>query len=198
MVQTIIPVVNGERRTTALWAHVVGSAIGGAALGGTLGVIGANISALVTSGGWKPTALLMAALLNALLALRELGLYRLSLPESHWQVPRTWRQTMPISLAAFLYGLLLGTGILTRVGSGLFYSFAVLIVLLGAPGTGMVLGVLYGLARSISVTAIVIRARSTRGDWDVKTLLGWSAPVHLCTGLALAALAGCLAWLAAT
>src|SRR5437868_1833742 len=94
-------------RTTAGLAFGLGLALGATALFGSLGALGAAI---------RPgqTVVIAAVALAGVAALADLAGLRVR-PQVRFQVPESWRRTMPLPRALFLYGLLLGTGVTTFV-----------------------------------------------------------------------------------
>src|SRR5213076_270881 len=75
-------------------------------------------------------------------------------PQIRRQLPEGWRWTMPLPLAAGLYGVLLGLGFTTFVLSFGVWALAGISLALGDPGAGLVIGVAFGIGRSIPVLLV--------------------------------------------
>jgi len=112
----------------------------------TLVALGAVGALLHLSRGWvlaAAGACLVAALLDVLgvSARRRL------------QVPERWRHTMPLPVAAFLYGILLGAGIAGAVPAAAVWAVLLLVVALGSPATALAVGIALGVGRALPVLA---------------------------------------------
>src|SRR4029450_7976936 len=93
-----------RQRGRAGAAFSAGLALGAAVVFGGLAGLGAAVS-----GHWVLVAALglaAAAVVSDALGLRVR-------PQVRFQVPEPWRRTMPLPRALFLYGLLLGAGLMT-------------------------------------------------------------------------------------
>ena len=75
-------------------------------------------------------------------------------PQIRRQVPEHWRRVMPLPLAAFLYGILLGLGFTTFVLSFGVWALAGISLALGDPSAGVAIGLAFGAGRAIPVIAI--------------------------------------------
>lgn len=122
----------GNRKIAYLgFTHVLGAAIGGAIVGGLLGIIGQLLSLLM----WRKELILIVTIFALWQSVTRrparLGIQR--------QVPRTWIHTMPLELCNFLWGMLLGSGVATVIP----YS-AFLILLTTQLTSGLILGCLSG------------------------------------------------------
>src|ERR687894_208711 len=101
MVETIAPVVHGERRSrwwAAVGLHALGATVAAAAFGALLGA------------PWGAAGLTVVIAVAALYAARELFGVPVPLPDRRRQVPEWWRTFFPASISSFLYGLGLGIG----------------------------------------------------------------------------------------
>ena len=132
MVGTILPIVYGERKQhsnsgrTSVAAYAVGLLVGGAMLGTAISLFGFWFRFRETVVGRTYVEVLFLALLvHALLGLREIGVIKIRLPQSHWQVKRVWAQELHPQIASLVYGLILGSGVFTRISTGLFYAFLI-------------------------------------------------------------------------
>lgn len=151
MVETITPVVHGGRRgrwATAVALHIAGAAIGAAALGAVLGLVGRMLGA-----PWGSVGTWVVVAVAAAYAARELLGAPLPLPDRKRQVPEWWRTFFGPLTASFLYGLGLGVGFLTYLRHGTLVVVATLVVAAGDPVTGALVMLPFGLARALTVTA---------------------------------------------
>ena len=154
MLSSITPL--GERGRASRWpvtatAHMLGSALGGVALGTLLGVVGWLLPLERT--GVAVAALGLLAVLAVLAVLVETG--RLpQLPTWHRQVDEDWLHRYRGWVYGFGYGAQLGVGLVTIVTSPLLYAALVLAVLTGSPLAGGVVGLAFGVARAAPVLAM--------------------------------------------
>jgi hypothetical protein len=158
MVETIAPVVHGERRSRwwfSVALHALGATVAAAAFGAVLGGLGAVVGA-----PWGPAGLVAVAAVAGLYAARELAGIRVPIPDRHRQVPEWWRTFFPAPAASFLYGLGLGIGFLTYLRHGTLVAVAVAALATGDPLLGAALIAPFGLARGVSV---VVARRATSG-----------------------------------
>ncbi|MBA3628439.1 MAG: hypothetical protein H0W55_02000 [Actinobacteria bacterium] len=149
MVETINPVVHGERRRAyrlALSLHILGAMTAAAALGGLLGLMGALAGA-----PWGAPGLLALAAIAALYALRESAGAPVPLPARRGQVPSWWRSFFSPPVAGLLYGLALGVGFGTYLTFGTFVAVAAAAVLGGDPLAGAAVCAPFGLGRGVAV-----------------------------------------------
>jgi hypothetical protein len=150
MVETIAPVVHGERRRNyriAVALHALGATFSAGLLGAVLGVAGS-----LAGGPWGRSGLIVLAVVAALYAAREA--FRLPLPlfDRRRQVPEWWRTFYSAPMAAFLYGLGLGPGFFTYLSYGTFVAVSTAAFLSGHALIGALLSAPFGLARALSVT----------------------------------------------
>jgi len=118
--------------------HVLGAALGGAAVGGALGLVGT----LLGLDAWRAPVVAGVAVAALAVALAR-PFYQLGRQR---QVPRRWaRGTAPSRIYA-IWGLMMGCGLYTPV-----YHTALLtllaVQLTSGPGWGLATGALFGLAR---------------------------------------------------
>ena len=150
MIETITPVVHGNRRKSYLAAvalHALGAALAAALFGAALGAAGAVLGA-----PWGAAGLVVLALVALLYAARELLGLPVPLPDRRRQVPDWWRTFFGPRVAAFLYGLGLGIGFLTFLSFGTFVAVAVAALASGDPLIGALLCAPFGVARGVSVS----------------------------------------------
>jgi hypothetical protein len=75
-------------------------------------------------------------------------------PQVRRQVPEAWRRTLPITVAAAGYGVLLGLGFTTFVLSYAVWALAAVCVALGDPPLGLALGIAFGVGRALPVVLL--------------------------------------------
>ncbi len=187
----------GERARNRRWsrtasAYVVGSVLGGAAMGALLGLVGALLGSwvgLVTS-----TAIIVAVCALGLAA--DLGVGGLRLPTIHRQVDKDWLDRYRGWVTGLSFGFQLGLGVVTVVNTAAIYATFVVALVSGSPLVGAVIGTTFGLARSLVILSVrhVQQPEELRGahrrmrSWDPRSrqaTLGMQAAV----GLAVAAVA---------
>ena len=150
MVETLAPAgYAGRRRTAAAGslAFGAGALIGGVVTFGGLALVGDRLGA----GGGAAAAVAVAALLTA--AAGDAAGRRI-VPQVRRQVPESWRRVLPVPLAAGLYGVLLGLGFTTFVLSFATWGLAALCLAVGAPSTGLAIGLAFGVGRAVPVLAL--------------------------------------------
>jgi hypothetical protein len=167
MVETFTPAVCGSRsrQRLALVLFALGALAAAAALGAALGLAGSLV-------GTRP-ALIGAAALAALAALRELGLLRLPLPQSRRQVPERWRNELPLPLWSAGYGAGLGVGFLTFQPVATFWVACAAALALGRPVLAAGCFALYGFGRAFM--AAWPRRREPDGAAAVERMVGQSS-----------------------
>lgn len=196
MVGTIRPVVYRDRRLlhwgVAASLHVLGTVMGGLVTGLTLGLVGHWL--LPSGGGKEPLLLGVLGMLSLGYGLDELRLLCLPHPQRTTQVPASWRGRFHPFTTAFLYGVGLGTGVTTRIATGVLYVVLGGILLTADPFFGAVIFGLFGLARGASVLVIGWRMRHLDTPEEthqfVQRLASQRWHVHLVAGLALVTCSG--------
>jgi hypothetical protein len=144
--------------------HVLASGLGGA-------IIGLAVAAAVGLSHMGPgTRMALLALIGLAYGTAEMGLLRLPLPQTGRQVPAMWRYRFRHRATAALYGLVLGTGVATRVASAAFVGVLAASALLGDPVLGAAVMAAYGTTRALSV---VIAAWMSDEDPGPRVLLGF-------------------------
>jgi hypothetical protein len=157
MVDTLAPDgYAGRLRTTApaCVTFALGALAGGVITFGGLALLGSVLGA-----GSRPVAVVIA--LAA--AIGEARGARI-IPQVRRQVPESWRRTMPVPLAAGLYGVLLGLGFTTFILSFAVWALAAFSVALGDPALGALVGLGFGAGRALPVIALAPSARTRRGS----------------------------------
>jgi hypothetical protein len=151
MVETIGLSGDGARRRTTLascLAFAPGAVVGGIATFGLLSALGQLVHGV---GG--QIAYLVAAGIAIAAAVAEARGTRI-VPQIRRQLPERWRWTMPMPLAAALYGILLGLGFTTFVLSFGVWALAGISLALGDPAAGLVIGAAFGVGRSLPVVLV--------------------------------------------
>ncbi|HEY6837029.1 MAG TPA: hypothetical protein VI142_11355 [Gaiellaceae bacterium] len=170
-----------RHRALAGASFTAGLAVGAAAMFGALGLLGA----LLEPGRWF---LIGAAVLAGVAVLADLAGLRVR-PQVHFQVPEPWRRTMPLPRALFLYGLLLGTGLMTFVPAAAAWALLPLTVAAGFPGA-IAVGLSFAAGRALPVllmrdeTALAERPQGLRA---LRVLAAASLVLALAAGEARAA-----------
>lgn len=166
MVETIVPMVHGEktRRWRAAAAlHVAGSGAAGALLGLVAGSVGAGLGRLGLPDGLAGATLLATASAGAARETWSPGSW---LPGRRRQVPREWSEALSPAASSFLYGSGLGLGFATHVHSAAYWVVVVASATSGDPAQGAALGAVFGLARAGAVVGLTTR------------LTGWDGVSH--------------------
>jgi len=163
MLSSITPL--GERGRGSRWAvtataYLLGSIVGGASLGGALGVAGDLLagaadrlagSALAPGG---PVALVLAALVCLVAAASDLRLRGWSLPSWQRQVDEDWLARYRGWVYGLGYGFQLGLGVVTIVTSAATYAVFAFALLAGSWAVGLALGAVFGLVRALPVLGL--------------------------------------------
>lgn len=116
----------------------IGVVLGAAALGGLLGLVGELLLAtrpVVAAAVTASTATLVLA--------REVGRAPIPIPQRRWQVPRRWLGRF--WMGAFVFGAVMGVGLFTFIPSLVFYLYLLTCLMVGGPGYGAAVGIVYGL-----------------------------------------------------
>lgn len=193
MVGTIVPVVNGQETSGSKFGlvlfYVLGSLTGGAVLGVLLISLGAGIRHAWFSYGQSKYLLIAVSAAFLIGGAREAGLLKFPLPQSVWQVPRTWI-LLGHNTGAFLYGSVLGFSLFNPVISAGFYAVVIWIVLVARPGAGLVLAIAYVMGRVLPVLAIWYISSNGAGDttWCLRKLDPFQRTVSLLNAMLLVGL----------
>lgn len=190
MVETIAPVVHGTRREryrASLFTHALGAAAAASIVGAALGGVGYVLRAPWGRGG----AVFVGALALTYAAREAVGL-PIPLLDRHRQVPEWWRTFFSPPVAAFLYGVGLGSGFFTFLTFGTFIAVAGAALASGSPAVGALLCAPFGLARALSLAAAHARAGDKEPGEIVDRLeaLAASPLPRAVNAVALAALGG--------
>jgi len=169
MVETFTPAVCGSRtrQRLAIVLFTGAAVLASAALGAALGLAGSLV-------GTRP-ALIAAATLAFLAALREAGVLSVPVPQSRRQVPQRWQREHPLPLWSAGYGAGLGIGFLTFQPVATFWVACAAALALGRPLLAAACFSLYGAGRALMVTWP--RRRQPSGPAAVERLVGRAALV---------------------
>ena len=157
MVETLAPAgYAGRLRTTvvACATFALGALAGGAITFGGLALLGSAL------GAGAPA---LAALVALAAAAGEARGARI-VPQVRRQVPESWRRSMPLPLAAGLYGVLLGLGFTTFILSFAVWALAGMSVALGDPALGLAAGLAFGAGRALPVIALAPSGGGSLGE----------------------------------
>lgn len=153
MLSSITPL--GERGRNRTWGataalYVTGSMLGGAALGGLLGGLGAAVARLWwPAPGWLALVVAAACLLAVAV---DLG--GLPLPTIQRQVNEDWLGTYRGWVVGLGFGFQLGLGVVTIVTTAAVYLTWALALLSASVTPGLVIGATFGLIRALPVLAL--------------------------------------------
>jgi sulfite exporter TauE/SafE len=156
----------GERARASRWwltttAYVVSSVLGGLALGLLSSLVGS-----VVPDPWRlsPAAFAVAAVLLLVGLALDLRLGGLDLPSWRRQVDEAWIGRYRGWVVGVGFGAQLGFGVVTIVTSSTTYAVVVLALLSGTPWVGALLGVVFGLVRSLPLV-LMARVDSRERLW---------------------------------
>ncbi len=186
MVGTVSAAREEGRKAGALaaGAFTAGLAVTAALVFGGLGLLGAAV---------QSRALTVAAIVVAGAAIVSDALGARVRPQVRLQVPEHWRRTLPLPLALFLYGLLLGAGMTTYVPVSTAWALVPLSLALGSPTASLALGFGFAAGRALPIVVLAARGGETvvaerpRGLRVLRVLAAGSLLVALVAGEARAA-----------
>jgi hypothetical protein len=145
---------NGRRALLASEAaFALGLVLGAAAVFGALGLTGAALD----PGG---AAVAVAAGLAAVAVVADAAGRRVR-PQIRLQVPESWRRTMPLPRALFLYGVLLGTGLTTYVPAVTAWALLPLAFVVGNVPAALAIGLSLAAGRAAPVLILAWRGEET-------------------------------------
>jgi hypothetical protein len=161
MIGQIGPLVEaGKVPRKAVFLHVVGGIIGGAATGLVVGTVGLVTTALL------PVTLTAFLLVTALIVfgLADLGVLRLPNLGLARQTPGYWTCTLGPRPALLAWGLDLGSAWSTRLPNRSVAGLLLAAFLLHNPAIGASLLGLYGLGRTSAVAMAILRSPQAAAD----------------------------------
>lgn len=196
MVTTITPAVGRNTPKQDGWLalsviHSLGNAVGGVAAGLIFGTIGIIIAYL-----FDLSFIIWAIILvmSILFSLADLHIITLPYPQIYRQVPAEWRTKHSLKLVSFLFGVELGTGVLTRISTGIMYVVFIWIVSLRDPLLGALILTLFGVGRSLPIFVTSSASSSVEIAVFLASRLDKYSPLaRLISGLLLAFTAGAAA-----
>jgi hypothetical protein len=180
-----------QRFGITVTAHVLGATIGGVALGGALGLVGAGLAGVIDPS--DAVVATLVALVCAVTALWELA--RLPFPSIRRQVDEDWLHRYRGWVYGGAFGVQLGLGVVTIVTTATVYATFALALLTGSAAAGAVVGGAFGLVRGLTVLRVAhVRDPATLRDVHRRVQL-WAGPVRrvgmaLLLGAALVAAVG--------
>jgi hypothetical protein len=136
---------------TSCATFALGALAGGAITFTALAALGALLGRAGSE--W---ALVVAVTVALSCAFGELRGVRI-VPQIRRQVPEPWRRTMPLPLAAGLYGVLLGLGFTTFVLTLAVWALAGISVAIGDVQVGLLIGLGFGAGRALPVVLMAPR-----------------------------------------
>src|SRR5581483_968059 len=136
---------------------VPGAVIGGLATFGALAWVGGLLH-----GTGRAAYLMTADIAVATAATKTHGLR--IVPQIRRQLPESWRWTLPLPIAALLYGMLLGLGFTTFVLSFGAWALAGISLALGNVQAGLVVGAAFGVGRALPIVVIAPRVDRRSGQ----------------------------------
>src|SRR3954451_10220119 len=147
----------GNRWSVTVAAYLLGSLLGGAAVGGLLGLAGELLL--------QPLPLIGAVVCVAAAIADLAGL----LPRGRRQVDEAWLNSYRGWVYGFGFGAQLGVGVVTIVTSAATYAVWALCLLTGSTAAGVAIGATFGLARALPIlllrkatTPVALRAVGAR------------------------------------
>ena len=194
MVGTIAPIVYGDigsaRPRRIVFLHLVAYILGASLFGGGIAWVGSvSLSSVPIVDG---LTLFVSGLLALFCALVEFHFIRVPLPQSRWQVPIRWRR-LPFELMSVLYGMALGTGVLTRVSVSTFYVLISWALICRHPILGAVSLGFFGMGRALTVLLLCYGLRNlTECNSFVDKLPRWRVVLHVLNGMLLGMASSCM------
>ncbi|MDP9299680.1 MAG: hypothetical protein M3P10_09905 [Actinomycetota bacterium] len=198
MLGSITPL--GERGRGSRWwltvtAYLVGSTLGGVAIGSGLGLLGSSFASRT------PVTARLAVIAVAVIAglLVDLGPFGLRLPTVRRQVDEGWRSGYRGWVWGFGYGIQLGAGAVTVVTTSMVYATWLAAGLSGSAVAGAVIGTTFGFVRAAPVLSVAGVRRPDQLLHVDAVLARWAGPARRATYgvgavVASAALLGAARW----
>jgi sulfite exporter TauE/SafE len=197
MLSSISPL--GERARASRWwltttAYVLGSLIGGLAVGALAGLLGSLVPESWRSSPWLLVPLAVALLIALAL---DTGIAGTSLPVWKRQVDVAWLARYRGWVYGLGFGVQLGFGLVTIVTSATTYAMVLFAASSGNLVVGLLIGAAFGLVRS-SPSLLMARVDTTADLHRVFARLEkWAGPADVLARVALAGAAATLVVLAA-
>jgi len=137
----------GQRWWLTVTAHVMGSTLGGAAIGAVMGLIGLLLERAIGMAGLT----ILVAVVALLGVLGDAVWNRPLLPSPHRQVNEDWLDSFRGWVYGAGFGFQLGLGVTTIITSGAVHVMLAAAALTASPVLGAVVGGVFGLARGLTV-----------------------------------------------
>lgn len=192
MIETIGPVGHSGGRSTTVAACVTftfGALAGGVVTFGALALAGELVHG--AGGRFAYSVAAVIALAAAIAEVRGTAI----MPQVRRQLPEHWRRLMPMSLAAGLYGVLLGIGFTTFVLTFGVFALAAITFAIGEPASGVGVGFAFGAGRALPI-ALLAPVADREAGIRITELMAERPAIYrgfrLGDGLALAACAAAL------
>lgn len=194
MLSVITPIqeqTRGNRFSTTAGWFLFGSTIGGAMLGGLIGVLGLVLASVGLS---SPQALILISVGSVVAVVSDGQLFGFQLPGHDRQVNERWLDQFRSWVYGAGFGWQIGFGLATYIMTAGLY----LLILVGALGTsmveGVILGSVFGAIRGLAVFASSgITHQGALNDFH-RSFERWRQPVRKLT-MVVIALAGAVAGL---
>jgi hypothetical protein len=143
---------------TSCATFALGALAGGAATFSSVAAAGAVVRRFAAD-----DVVLLAAVVAVAAAVAELRGARIA-PQIRRQVPERWRRTLPLPLAAALYGVLLGLAFTTFVLTFAVWALAAVTFAAGQLSLGVVVGLAFGAGRALPIVTIAPLVRKRVGN----------------------------------
>src|SRR6266542_3885049 len=169
----------GERARGSRWGVTVAAlAVGAVAGGGAIGVVLGG-AGHVLLGSVSPVAR-VAALAGALVAGAAFDgrLLGLRLPSIRRQVNEDWLGRYRGWVVGAAFGAQLGVGVATIVTTSAVYAALGAALLVGSPGSGLLVGMAFGAARALTLAGAAGADDPARGAALDARLRRWEAPAR--------------------
>jgi hypothetical protein len=134
-------------------AFALGLLVGASVVFASLGLAGAALQP-------GRAAVVVAVVLAAVAAVVDAAGRRVR-PQLRFQVPESWRRTMPLPRALFLYGVLLGTGLTTYVTAATAWALLPLGLVLGNATGALAIGLSLAVGRALPVLVLAWRGEES-------------------------------------
>jgi len=183
--------VSPRRGLVCALLHILGTTLGAAGLGVALGLVGEGLrlaaaNSRATLLGSESLGLALGSF-AVICGLRDFAVVSFPLPQRRRQVPESWWYTMGTQRASFIWGLVLGCGVLTFISYPAYYVVLVL-ALTGKLGHSILLLAACGFGQGM-----VLIARTPRSKCAIPTLFhedAWNSRMHCLAGGAAVAFGG--------
>lgn len=188
MIGTITPVVHRRSKKLNWVIAVAAYAAAATAAAGVLGAFLGWLGRLMHVYQFSMPTVVVPIVLG--LALHELAIIRLPLPQRKWQVPASWRVRFHPWLSPILYGAILGAGVFTYIFSASFYVVLIAAALVGDPEKSAMVMLPFSICQSVALFVAGWHVQSWEDAYAIGTRsLRWRAVVHAINGSMLSAAA---------